>query len=198
MSEILEKAEIRTIEKDEIIIRTGQNIRAAILVIDGLVKIYREDNEGNEYFIYYLDEGKACAISLVCALGKVTSSVKAKAVTESTILIVPPRLVDEWVGKYKSWAQFAIGSYRERFEELLELIDHIAFRRMDEQLVYYLKRYQEKLNTNIVSTSFTEIAAELNSSREVISRLMKKLSERGVVDLQRNQVRILDLNKAID
>jgi len=198
LSEILEKAEIRTIEKDEIIIRTGQNIRAAILVIDGLVKIYREDNEGNEYFIYYLDEGKACAISLVCALGKVTSSVKAKAVTESTILIVPPRLVDEWVGKYKSWAQFAIGSYRERFEELLELIDHIAFRRMDEQLVYYLKRYQEKLNTNIVSTSFTEIAAELNSSREVISRLMKKLSERGVVDLQRNQVRILDLNKAID
>ena len=198
LSEILEKAEIRTIEKDEIIIRTGQNIRAAILVIDGLVKIYREDNEGNEYFIYYLDEGKACAISLVCALGKATSSVKAKAVTESTILIVPPRLVDEWVGKYKSWAQFAIGSYRERFEELLELIDHIAFRRMDEQLVYYLKRYQEKLNTNIVSTSFTEIAAELNSSREVISRLMKKLSERGVVDLQRNQVRILDLNKAID
>jgi len=198
LSEILEKAEIRTIEKDEIIIRTGQNIRAAILVIDGLVKIYREDNEGNEYFIYYLDEGKACAISLVCALGKATSSVKAKAVTESTILIVPPRFVDEWVGKYKSWAQFAIGSYRERFEELLELIDHIAFRRMDEQLVYYLKRYQEKLNTNIVSTSFTEIAAELNSSREVISRLMKKLSERGVVDLQRNQVRILDLNKAID
>ena len=197
LSEILEKAEIRTVNKDEVIIRSGQNIRSAILVIEGLVKIYREDTSGNEYFIYYLDEGKACAISLVCALGKATSSVRAKAITESTILIVSPDYVDEWVGKYKSWAQFAINSYRERFEELLELIDHIAFRRMDEQLVYYLKRYQEKLSTNIVSASYTEIAQELNSSREVISRLIKKLSEKGAVDLQGSQLRILDLNKAL-
>ena len=145
-----------------------------------------------------MDEGKACAISLVCALGKETSSVKAKAIRDSTILIVPPQIVSEWIGKYKSWAQFAINSYRERFEELLQVIDHIAFRRMDERLVYYLRRYQDKLNTNIVSISFTEIAQELNSSREVISRLMKRLSEKGVISLDGNQVHILDLDKALD
>src|SRR5678815_4678490 len=118
------------------------------------------------------DEGKACAISLVCALGVGTSGVRARAVAESTILIVPPHYVDEWIGKYKTWAQFAINSYRERFEELLQIIDHIAFRNMDERLVFYLGRHREKLGTSIVATSFTEIAQELNSSREVISRLM--------------------------
>lgn len=197
LSEILEAAEIKTIREDEVIVRSGQNIRAAILVVDGLVKIYREDDEGDEYFMYYLDEGKACAISLVCALGKGTSSVRAKAVNESTIMIVPPQYVDEWVGKYKSWAQFAINSYRERFEELLQIIDHIAFKNMDERLVFYLRRHQEKLNTNLIYTSFTEIAQELNSSREVISRLMKKLSEKGAVYLHGTHVRIIDLDKAL-
>jgi CRP/FNR family transcriptional regulator, anaerobic regulatory protein len=150
LSEILRVAELKTVHEGDTIIRTGQNIRAAILVVDGLVKIYREDDSGDEYFIYYLDEGKACAISLVCALGKGTSGVMAKAVTQANILIVPAHFVDEWIGKYKSWAQFAVSSYRERFEELLEVIDHIAFRNMDERLVFYLKRHREKLNTNLV------------------------------------------------
>lgn len=198
LSEIVKAAEIKTVHENETIVRTGQNIRSAILVIDGLVKIYREDDDGDEYFMYYLNGGNACAISLVCALGKDTSSVKAKAVTESTILIVPPWYVNEWIGKYKSWAQFAINSYRERFEELLQIIDHVVFRNMDERLVFYLRRHQQKLNTNIISTSFTNIAQDLNSSREVISRLMKKLSEKGVVQLHGSYVEIVDLDRVLD
>jgi CRP/FNR family transcriptional regulator, anaerobic regulatory protein len=146
--------------------------------------------------MYYLGEGNACAISLVCALGREVSGVMAKAVTEATILIIPAHSVDEWIGKYKSWAQFAVNSYRERFEELLQIIDHIAFRNMDERLIFYLKRHQDTFNTKIIFTSFTEIAQELNSSREVISRLMKKLSEKGVVKLQGSYVQILDLERA--
>lgn len=198
LAEIVKIGELREIKEGQTIMRTGQNIRAAILIVEGLVKIYREDDTGDEYFMYYLDQGKACAISLVCALGMGTSGVLAKAVTDATILTIPANYVDEWMGKYKSWAQFAIITYRERFEELLEVIDHVAFRNMDERLVFYLKRYQEKFNTNNISTSFTEIAQELNSSREVISRLMKKLSEKGAVYLHGSHVRIIDLDKALD
>ena len=117
--------------------------------------------------------------------------------SDATILIVPAHYVDQWIGKYKSWAQFAVSSYRERFEELLQIIDHVAFRNMDERLVFYLKRHCEQLNTNIISTSFTEIAQDLNSSREVISRLMKKLSERGVVRLLNTHVEIIDIDKTL-
>jgi CRP/FNR family transcriptional regulator len=197
ISEITKVAEVKTIKEGETIIRSGQNIRAAILVVEGLVKIFRENDEGDEYFMYYLDKGKACAISLVCALGTGTSGVMAKAVSDATILIVPALYVDDWIGKYKSWAQFAVSSYRERFEELLQIIDHIAFRNMDERLVFYLKRHQEKLNTNRITTSFTEIAQELNSSREVISRLMRKLSEKGVVRLHGSHVEIINLDQAV-
>lgn len=194
VQEILQVAVNKTISDGQLLMRTGQNIRSAILVLDGLVKVYREDDQGNEFFMYYLDAGKACAISLVCALGKETSGLMAKAISDATILTIPLNYVDEWMGKYKSWAQFVVNSYRERFEELLVTIDHVAFRNMDERLVFYLKRHQEKMNSNKIETSFTDIAQDLNSSREVISRLMKKLSEKGKVRLHRSYVEILDLD----
>lgn len=196
-AEIVTVADIRTLTAGDVLMRTGQNIRSAILVLDGLVKIYREDDEGNEFFMYYIDAGKACAISLVCALGTEKSGLLAKAETEATILAVPLQYVDQWMGKYKSWAQFAVSSYRERFDELLQTIDHIAFRNMDERLVFYLKRHQEKLKSNTIPISFTDIAHDLNSSREVISRLMKKLSDKGVVRLHRSHIEIIDLTKLI-
>ena len=197
VEEMVQVADIKTFAPGETLMRTGQNIRSAVLVLDGLVKIYREDDQGNEFFMYYLDAGKACAISLVCALGQETSGLMAKAVNESTVLTIPVQYVDSWMGRYKSWAQFALSSYRERFDELLQTIDHIAFRNMDERLLFYLKRHREKFRTNIINVSFTEIAQDLNSSREVISRLMKKLSDKGVIQLHRTHVEIVNLEKAL-
>jgi CRP/FNR family transcriptional regulator len=105
--------------------------------------------------------------------------------------------MDQWMVQYKSWYQFVLGTYRERFEELLQTIDHIAFRNMDERLVFYLKRYQDMQKSNIVAIPFTEIAQELNSSREVISRLMKKLSDKGFIKLHRSYVEIISLDKVL-
>ena len=197
LKEMEDVAEIKTFAEGEKLMRTGQNIRAALLVINGRIKIYREDELGNEFFMYYLGAGKACAVSLVCALGQETSGLMAKADSEATILSIPVQYVDAWMGKYKSWAQYALSSYRERFDELLETIDHVAFRNMDERLVFYLKRHSETLQTKIISIPYTRIATDLNSSREVISRLMKKLSEKGVVKLHRTSVEILDIDSSI-
>ena len=147
--------------------------------------------------MYYLDAGKACAVSLVCALGTGPSGLMARAITPATILAIPVNYVDQWMGRYKSWAQFAVGTYRERFEELLLTRDHVAFRNMDESLVIYLKRHQEKLKTNIVDLSITQIAQDLNSSREVISRLMKKLADKGFVLQHRTHIEILDLDRVL-
>jgi CRP/FNR family transcriptional regulator, anaerobic regulatory protein len=195
--EMVRVADIKTLAPGEVLIRTGQNIRSALLILEGLIKIYREDEQGNEFFMYYLDAGKACAISLVCALGQERSELMAKAIRPSTIISIPVDVVNEWMGKYKSWAQFAVSTYRERFDELLQTIDHIAFRNMDERLVFYLRRHQEQFKTNKVELPFTEIAQDLNSSREVISRLMRKLADRGVVKLMGSHVEFVDLDKAL-
>lgn len=193
--EIMEVADVKILASGEVLMRTGQNIRSALLVLDGTMKIYRENKEGSEFFMYYLNAGSACAISLVCALGQQQSEVIAKAIQASTVLRIPVDMVNEWMGKYKSWAQFAVGSYRERFEELLQTIDHIAFRNMDERLIFYLRRHRVQFNTNKMDLPFTKIAQDLHSSREVISRLMRKLADRGIVKLMGTYVQLVDLDK---
>lgn len=184
---------VRTFKDGELLIRTGQNIRSTALVVDGLLKVYREDEEGNEFFMYYLQPGQACALSMVCATKQETSQLMVKAVADSEVIMIPLEFMDKWMGQYKTWYQFVVETYRSRFEELLITIDHVAFRNMDERLEFYLKRHQETLKSNMIPVTHQEIANELNSSREVISRLMKKMAERGKIKVHRNHVEIIQL-----
>lgn len=192
--EIEHKAGLKELKAGEMLIRSGQNMRSTMLILSGLVKIFREDDEGNEFFMYYLQPGQACALSMICATKQETSQIMAKAVTDTKIAAIPIQYMDDWMAQYKSWYYFVVETYRSRFEELLVTIDHIAFRNMDERLVFYLKKQQEILKTNLLQVSNTEIAQELNSSREVISRLMRKLSEKGIVKLHKHYVEIINLN----
>lgn len=179
--------------EDESLMRTGQYFRNTMLILDGLVKIYREDDQGNEYFMYYLGPGQACALSMVCAVKSEASQIMARTVKETRVLAIPLQFMDEWMRKYKSWYHFVLETYRSRFEELLVTIDHIAFRAMDERLEFYLKKHQQTLGTDTIDISHQQIADELNSSREVISRLLKKMEQMGKVRLQRNSIQILNL-----
>lgn len=187
VKDMAEHAQMKEIKAGEQLMKTGQFFRSTMLVLQGLVKVYREDEEGNEYFIYYLQPGQACALSMICAIHQQPSQLMGKALTDTTILAIPLEYMDSWITKYKSWYYYVLGSYRNRFEDLLLTIDHIAFRNMDERLLFYLKRQQRTFNANILTVSNTEIAQELNSSREVISRLMKKLAEKGNIRLLKGQ-----------
>jgi len=191
--ELQQQGEIRTFKAGEQLMRTGQYFRSTMLILDGLVKVYREDEDGNEFFMYYLQPGQACALSMVCAAEHKPSAIMAKTVKDTEVVAVPLQLMDEWMTKYKSWYHFVLSTYRARFEELLNTIDHIAFRGMDERLEFHLKKHQETLNTNIITTNHQEIANELNSSREVISRLLKKMEQLGKVKLHRNAIEIIKL-----
>ena len=192
--EISQRGETKNFNEGEFLMRTGQYIRSTMLVLEGLVKIYREDDEGNEFFMYYIEGGKACALSMICALKQDTSEITAKAVMPTMVISIPLSFMDQWMTQYKSWYQFVLGTYRERFEELLQTIDHIAFRNLDERLVFYLKRHEEKLKSKIIPLTHLEIAQELNSSREVITRLLKKLSDKGMVKMHRQHIEIIDLD----
>ena len=185
--EISQRGEIRIFNEGEFLMRTGQYIRSTMLVLEGLVKIYREDDEGNEFFMYYIEGGKACALSMICALKQDTSEITAKAVMNTTVLSIPLSFMDQWMTQYKSWYQFVITSYRSRFDELLKTIDAIAFTNMDERLEFYLKKQVEKLGTNLKITH-NEVAADLNSSREVISRLLKKMESKQWLVIHRNSI----------
>ena len=193
LQSIESSASIREIPAGTLIVRSGQFIRSTMLVLDGLIKVYRTDDDGNEFFMYHLEPGEACALSMTCAIGQQTSQVSAKASANTTVLQVPIEKMDLWMSQYRSWYQFVVQTYRTRFDELLQTLDSVAFRHMDERIEFYLKRHRDKTHSNIITITHQEIAQELNSSREVVSRLLKKLAERGKIKLNRYNIEILDL-----
>ncbi len=191
--ELLLVSEARSFPAGAALMRTGQYFRVTMLITEGLVKVYREDEEGNEFFMYYLQPGQACALSMVCASKQESSQIMAKAVKDTEVLALPLQYMEEWMTKYKSWSQFVLETYRSRFEELLITIDHVAFRAMDERLEFYLQQHRQTLQKNMIEINHQEIANELNSSREVISRLLKKMEQLGKIKLHRNAIEILQL-----
>lgn len=184
-------AAIQSFKAGDIIMRTGQYIKNTVLVISGKIKVYREDENGGEFFMYYLQPGQACAISMICATKNEKSQIMAKVVEDVELIMVPLPLMDKWMMQHRSWYEFVIDTYRSRFEEVLEVIDSIAFRAMDERLEFYLKRHADVCGCNELKLSHQEIASELNTSREVISRLLKKMEQRGIVALHRNNIELL-------
>jgi CRP/FNR family transcriptional regulator len=186
-------AKIQDFKVGDIIMRTGQYIKSTVLVISGRIKIYREDENGGEFFMYYLQPGQACAISMICATKDETSQIMAKVVEDVELIMVPLSLMDKWMMQHRSWYEFVIETYRSRFEEVLDVVDNIAFKAMDERLIFYLKKHKEATNTNKLNLSHQEIAIELNTSREVISRLLKKMEQRGLLLLQRNQIELIKI-----
>lgn len=185
--EIKEKATVNVVPTGTLLAKTGRYVRFAWIVVEGLVKVYREDDEGNEFFIYYLEPGHACVQSIVCASGQETSEIAALTVKDSTVLAIPLHVADEWTTKFKSWNNFVLSSYRSRFEDLLVTLDQVAFRNMDERLEFYLKRQATNLGDQLRLTH-QQIADDLNSSREVVSRLLKNMEKRKRIILHRNSI----------
>ena len=192
LREMSEVCSLRSFAEGAVLMKTGQYIRSTMIILSGLVKVSREDGEGGEFFMYYIEPGQACALTMVCSIRQNISELTAKAVSDLEVISIPLDRMDSWMMRYRSWYQFVLGTYRSRFEDLLTTIDQIAFRNMDERLVFYLKKNAESLKTNIIPFTHAEIAAELNSSREVVSRLLKKLAERGLIRLHRQSIEIID------
>lgn len=185
---LLSSCTLKKFKEGEILMQPGQYFRSTMLIVEGRVKLYRQGDEGDEFFMYYIEPGGACALSMICAAKQETSEIMAKAVDDTVALLVPIALMDELMKDYKSWYYFVIETYRSRYEELLTVIDNIAFKSMDERLEFYLKNQHEKLKSRQLNITHQEIANDLNSSREVISRLLKKMEQRGDLILHRNYI----------
>ena len=188
---LTDNAFLKEFNEGDLLMNTGQNMRFTMLVVEGLVKLYREGEDGSEFFMYYIHPGGACALSMICSTKQQTSEIKASAVDKTTVLAVPTTLMDELMKNYKTWYYFVLETYRSRFEELLVVIDHISFKAMDERLEFYLEKQHHDLNTRALMLTHSQIANGLNSSREVISRLLKKMEQQKKVILHRSYIEYL-------
>jgi CRP/FNR family transcriptional regulator len=182
---IVKEAELKQAKAGDVLLKMGQNIKSAMLVVEGTIKLYQEDEDGGEYFMYHLNPGEACAVTLVCNYRHEQSHVLAKAVTDIQYLAIPIEFMEKWLNEYKSWHYFVIKTYRSRYEELLKTIHEVAFKNMDERLEFYIKKQVAQFGVTVKLTH-QEIANDLNTSREVISRLLKKMEHNNWIKMNRN------------
>lgn len=186
LDEIVQVGTFKEVPAGFTLLEIGEYIRFMPLLISGAIKILREDKNGDELLLYYLEKGETCSITVNCCIGQASSEVRAIAETDTRMIMVPIRKIDEWSTRYRSWRQFIFNSYHERLTEVLQTLDSVAFDRLDERLVHYL---QEKARINeslTLHSTHQEIAYDLHSSRVVISRLLKKLEKLGDIELHRN------------
>lgn len=188
---IKEHAVYKEIDEGDILMDIGTSIKEIPMIISGSVKVMREDEDGNELLLYYVGRGETCAMSLTCCMAFKRSEIRAIAQEKVTMLSIPVEFMDDWM-RYRDWRSYVMNTYRMRFEELLETIDSIAFHKMDERVLKYLTEKSNSMESEELNMSHQEIAVDLNSSREVISRILKQMERRGLVKLGRNKIKLLE------
>ncbi len=185
-AEILKIAVRKKFASGETLIREGQFISSFPMVIKGLIRVSRTNEAGNELLLYYLQANEVCAMSLTCCMARQVSELNAVAEEETEILLIPVDMLDIWISKYPLWKQFVMQSFHKRFRELIDTLDAVAFLKLDERLIkYFLDRHNKSGETTFTGTH-QDLALQLNSSREVISRLLKRMENDGKIELSRN------------
>ena len=191
LEEISEVGVQKHVAEGEKLMEIGQYVTAMPLLISGAIKILREDKDGDELLLYFLEKGDTCAMTLSCCMGQTKSEIRAIAELDTELIMIPIQKMEEWTAKYKSWRNFVFESYHTRLMEMLDTIDSIAFLNMDERLLKYLSDKVKITKDSIINSTHQDIAYELHTSRVVISRLLKALENRGKIKLHRNKIEVL-------
>jgi CRP/FNR family transcriptional regulator len=193
IQEMLKFGALKEVKAGETIINIGEYVKSMPLLLEGAIKILREDKDGDELLLYFLERGDTCAMTLSCCLGQTRSEIRAIAEKDTRLVMIPIEKMEEWTSRFKSWRNFVFESYHSRLSEMLDTIDTIAFLHMDERLMRYLQD-KAKINKNEqIQVTHQEIAYDLHTSRVVVSRLLKRLELEGKIGLQRNSIMVHNL-----
>lgn len=192
VEEIMKVAFIHEVEAGDMLIDIGEPIQNMPLLIEGSLKIVREDAEGNEMFLYYVHSGNTCAASITSGFGNQKSTIRAVVEEKAIFLAIPIKYIDQWMVKYSSWRNFILNTYNAKFEEVLKVVDMLAFHNMDERITNYLKEKSEIHNSTSLELSHQEIATDLNTSREVVSRILKRMEKSGKLKIGRGKLELVN------
>ncbi|MFN8285092.1 MAG: Crp/Fnr family transcriptional regulator [Chitinophagales bacterium] len=191
LKELETKSTAMHVNAGDTILDFGETVRVIPIILKGSVKVSRIDEESRELLLYYVNPKESCAMTFTCCMQQFPSEIKAVAEEDVELLAVPIKVMDEWLVKYPSWKSFVMKTIHNRFNELLKAIDQIAFQKLDERLISYLKEKSKATNSKLINLSHQQIADELATSRVVISRLLKKLENEKKLLLYRNQIKLL-------
>jgi CRP/FNR family transcriptional regulator len=190
IEEIESTGVMKKLKAGEELMRPGMYVHSIPIILSGSLKILRQDDKGNETFLYFLTRGDTCAMSLTCCTANRPSLVRAVAEEPTELIMVPVEKLDYWMSLYPSWKAFIFQAYQKRFDDMLEAVDSLAFRKLDERLWRLLKKKAGLQEKRYVYSTHQELADELSTSREVVTRLLKKLEGMGKIKTHRNRIEL--------
>ncbi|TSE03206.1 Crp/Fnr family transcriptional regulator [Aquimarina algiphila] len=194
-AELVAISSVHKFNSGTVILRQGSYIKVIPLVISGLIKIFKEEPiHGNEVLLYYIKPGESCVMSVTTLVRNETSRVKAVIEEDSEVVIIPADKALKIAKAYPKWNEFIYDLFNFKFEELINVIEILTFSNKDKRLLEYLKKEAQVKGDNILRTTHKDIAYDLGSSREVISRLLKKLEQNGVIRLKQGVIELLQIN----
>ncbi|SRR5579871_4684119 len=181
----------KTFKEGDIILSEHSYIRSIPIVRKGSLRVMRTDDEGKEILLYYIKPGESCIMSFLGGLHDDTSKIKAVAEEESEVLLLPVDKVSLLIKEYPEWLDYIFKLYHKRFEELLEVVNAIAFKKMDERILQLLREKKKLTNSLEINITHQQLADELGTARVVVSRLLKQMETDGVVSLSRNKISLM-------
>jgi CRP/FNR family transcriptional regulator len=193
LNDQIESLSEMSIPKDTVILKEASYIKEIPLVLDGKIKVRKTDENGKEIILYHINSGESCILSITSCLNEKKSNAEAITERNSTMVVVPASKVREWMDSYKSWRSFVMHLYHSRLDELLNLVDSISFKQTDGRLYDKLRELQLK-NGNEIKITHQQLASEIGTAREVVSRLLKQMEKDRILTLDRG---IININETL-
>ncbi len=176
---------------ETIILNEDSYIKFIPIVLEGSLRVLRTEEDGREILLYYIKPGESCIMSFLGGLHNETSKIRAVVEEDAKILLIPVEKANEWVKEFPEWTDFIFKLYHKRFEELLQVVNAIAFQKLDTRLLHLLNQKADLFKSTELSVTHQQLADELGSTREVVSRVIKQMETEGLVRVARNKISLL-------
>ena len=186
--ELRSNSQLKKLPAETVMMQSNSYIRSIPVVLSGSMRVIRQDEDGREILLYYIKPGESCIMSFLAGIHEGTSKVKLVVEEDSEVLMLPIAKASEWIKVYPEWANFIFKLYHQRFEELLDVINAVAFQKLDDRIVTLLKRKASVYGSNEISITHQQLAEELGTTREVVSRLLKQMEKQELITLSRNKI----------
>jgi CRP/FNR family transcriptional regulator, anaerobic regulatory protein len=191
VSELIKHGIVKKLKEGDILLQENAFISSIPIILKGSIRVYQTDDELREMLLYYLKEGETCIMSVFGAMYREMSKVKAVANEASEVLLVPVDKLGYLAKEHPEWINYIFRIYHQRFQELLDVVNAVAFKKMDERLLQFLTRKTEIGRSMVIRITHEELANELGTARVVVSRLLKQMEKEGLIELGRNQITLM-------
>ena len=191
LSEMQDIAMPKKISETVTLLHPGDSIQGIPLVLSGNIRVIRNDPSGKEILLYHIAPGETCIMSVFACKNDTPSEIWAVADAYTELLFIPSKFVNLWQTQFHDWRDYILTLYHQRFEELIQVVSELAFKRVDERLLEWLTTRTKLKETQLIEVTHQQIADELGTAREVVSRLLKQLEQEGEVRLGRGKIEVL-------